>query len=52
VPDVLSLRDGVGEVGDGEGVAVLGQMGERDIGGALANHEVNGNETLEDDGPC
>ena len=52
MPDVLALCDGVGEVGDGERVAVLGQVGEGDVGGTLTDHEVYGDETLEDDGPC
>lgn len=52
MPDVLALGDGVIEVEDGQGVSVLGQIGKSDVGGALTDHEVYRDETLEDDGPC
>lgn len=42
----------VGEVANGKGVAVLRQIRECDVGRALADHEVDGDEALEDDGPC
>jgi len=42
----------VGKAADGEHAVVLGQVCQRHIGRALANHEVDRDETLEDDGPC
>lgn len=46
------LQRTVCEVADSERITIPSKEGERDVGGALADHEVNGDEALEDDGPC
>ncbi len=51
MPARLGATLTIGEVVQREHVAVLGQEGQRHVRGALADHEVDGDEALEHDGP-
>jgi hypothetical protein len=42
----------IGEHAHGQCVSVLSQVGQRYVGRPFADHEVDGDEALEDDGPC
>lgn len=42
----------IGNGADGKHASIVGEVGQRGIGGAFADHEVHCDETLEDDGPC
>lgn len=51
MPARLGATPTIGQVVQREHVAVLGQKGQRHVRGALADHEVDGDEALEHDGP-